>query len=56
MSDTAWPGRESDASVRHVLCKRNIRDIAKNDVCNYQSENREHKFTLRKHEDRHLVQ
>ena len=30
----AWPGRESDASVRHVLSKRNIRDIAKNDECN----------------------
>ena len=30
----AWPGRESDASVRHVLSKRNIRDIAKNHECN----------------------
>ena len=59
----AWPGRESDASVRHVVSKRNIRDIAKNHECNSWSEwksnlrtqNREHKFTLRKHEDRHLV-
>ena len=34
ISFVAWPGRESDASVRHVLSKRNIRDIAKNDECN----------------------
>ena len=53
----AWPGRESDASVRHVLSKRNIRGIAKmTSAIRDQSENREHKFTLRKHEDRHLVQ
>ena len=32
------PGRESDASVRHVLTKRNIRDIAKNHECNSWSE------------------
>ena len=53
----AWPGRESDASVRHVLSKRNIRVLRKM-TCAIRdlSENREHKFTLRKHEDRHLVQ
>ena len=49
----AWPGRESDASV---VSKRNIRDTAKiTSAIRDQSENREHKFTLRKHEDRHLV-
>ena len=36
----AWPGCESDASVRHVLSKRNIHDMSD------QSENCEHKFTL----------
>ena len=39
----------ADASFRHFVSKRNIRAIRD------QSENREHKFTLRKHEDRHLV-
>ena len=29
----AWPRRESDASVRHVLSKRNIRDINTNLPC-----------------------
>ena len=29
----AWPGRESDASARHVLSKRNIRDINTNLPC-----------------------
>ena len=51
----AWPGRESDASVRHFVCATYVILRKITSAVRDQSENREHKFTLRKHEDRHLV-